>query len=357
MTSFFTKNLLKWNKKINRRDMPWKAEKDPYKIWLSEIILQQTRVEQGWNYYLKFTNAFPTVQQLANAPETKIFKFWEGLGYYSRCKNLIAAAKVINTEYNGIFPPSYDDILALPGIGPYTASAIASFAFNQPYAVVDGNVQRVLARVFGIHTIADSTKGKALFNTLATELLDKKQPDVYNQAIMDFGAVVCKPKAPMCTQCVMQKDCIAYQSGMVEMLPIKGKKTAKKNRWLYYFIISHKNRIFIRKRTGKDIWQNLHEFFLVETQTALTKKALSQHPLISKLLKQKVGIISHVSKLQTQQLTHQTLHGQFIEIGLKKRPDLGADFIGVPYHELRHYAFPKFMITYLQEKNVNLSEQ
>lgn len=356
MMPFFTKTLLRWNKKYNRRDMPWKAEKDPYKIWLSEIILQQTRVEQGWNYYLKFTGAFPTVRQLATAPETKIFKLWEGLGYYSRCKNLIATAKIVDKTHNGVFPCSYDALLALPGIGPYTASAIASFAFNLPYAVVDGNVQRVIARVFGIKKAVDSKKGKAILGKLAIELLNKKQPAVYNQAIMDFGAIICKPKAPLCDVCTMQKNCKAFQLGLVESIPAKEKKIVKKTRWIYYFIISYNNQVFIRKRTAKDIWQNLHEFFLVETQTALTQKALTLHPVISQLLQQKEGVISHVSKRYTQQLTHQTLHGQFIEIRLKKPPELGADFVGVPYHELSYFAFPKFMITYLQEKNVNLRE-
>ena len=229
MKLFFTKKLLRWNKKYNRREMPWKGEKDPYKIWLSEIILQQTRVEQGWNYYLKFINTFPSVQQLAHASDTKIFKLWEGLGYYSRCKNLIATAKIIDKEYNGEFPDSYEKILSLPGIGPYTAAAIASFAFNLPYAVVDGNVLRVLTRIGGIKTPADSTKGKTLLNKLALELLDKKQPGLYNQAIMDFGAVVCKPKIPACHDCIMQKNCNAYQLELVAELPVKEKKIVTQN--------------------------------------------------------------------------------------------------------------------------------
>ena len=305
--------------------MPWKGEKDPYKIWLSEIILQQTRVEQGWNYYLKFIKTFPAVRQLANAPERKVFKLWEGLGYYSRCKNLIAAAQIIDKKYNGEFPASYEKILDLPGIGPYTAAAISSFEFNLPFAVVDGNVLRVLARISGTEAPVDSAMGKALLNKLAFELLDKKQPGLYNQAIMDFGAVVCKPKAPACIQCIMQKDCIAYQTGVVEKLPIKEKKIIKKNRWLYYFIITYKTRVYIRKRTAQ-------------------------------LFVQKGASVTQISELYTHQLTHQTIHGQFIEIMVDHSPDLGADFVGVPYRELTRYPFPKFMITYLQEKNVNLSQ-
>src|SRR5437868_3718798 len=189
---YFTNSLLNWNRKYNKRQMPWKGEKDPYKIWLSEIILQQTRVEQGWNYYHQFVENFPTVIHLAKAPETKVFKLWEGLGYYSRCKNLIATAKIIASKHKGKFPEAYEDIISLKGVGSYTAAAIASFAFDLPFAVVDGNVFRVLSRFFGIATAIDSTAGKKMFTQLAAELLDKKHPGIYNQALMDFGAVVCK---------------------------------------------------------------------------------------------------------------------------------------------------------------------
>lgn len=357
MRLFFTKNLLLWNKNFNQRKMPWKGEKDPYKIWLSEIILQQTRVEQGWNYYLKFIESFPTVQQLANTPETTIYKLWEGLGYYSRCKNLIAAARIIDKVYNGRFPAAYSDILNLPGIGPYTAAAISSFAFNLPYAVVDGNVTRVLSRIEGITTPADSAKGKKVIIDLANELLDKKQPGVYNQAIMDFGAVICKPKAPCCPECIMKKNCKAYQLGIVAALPFKEKKIIKKNRWLYYFIIKYKNKVYIRKRTDNDIWQNLHEFYLIEKDRPSTKKNWLQSAALKQLFFRNEATITHVSKIFTQQLTHQKIHGQFIEISVKNLPELGADFKAVACGEIDNYPFPKFMITYLKEKNVNLSQQ
>src|SRR5579859_1431456 len=194
----FTKTLLGWNSSGNFREMPWKGEKDPYKVWLSEVILQQTRVQQGWAYYEKFINAFPTIKDLAAALEQKVFKLWEGLGYYSRCRNLIATARKISDEYNGRFPHTYEEILALKGVGPYTAAAIASFAYNLPHAVVDGNVVRVLARFFGITTAADTTSGKKQFAELATALLDPSQAGIYNQAIMDFGATVCTPRNPQC---------------------------------------------------------------------------------------------------------------------------------------------------------------
>lgn len=356
MKSFFTQKLMRWNEKSNRRAMPWKGEKDPYKIWLSEIILQQTRVEQGRDYYLRFITRFPTVAQLASAPEAKIFKLWEGLGYYSRCRNLIAAAKIIREQYNGQFPRSYEAILALPGIGPYTASAIASFAFNLPYAVVDGNVQRVLARTGGITMPVDSTRGKSVISQLALDLLDKTEPGIYNQAIMDFGASVCKPQAPLCGECIMQKDCRAFQLDLVEKLPVKEKKITRKKRWFYYFVISCKNRVYIRKRTARDIWQNLHEFLLVEKTHRLSQKELLLQPPLQSLPEANMAENIQVSKLYTQHLTHQTICGQFVELQLQKAPSLGKDFKAVLRRDLDNYAFPKFMITYLQEKTVNLSQ-
>ena len=211
MKADFTNKLLQWNKRENIRSMPWKGEKDPYKIWISEIILQQTRVQQGVAYYNRFIKAWPTIKSLAKATEQEVYKLWEGLGYYSRCRNLIASAKYINDELGARFPEKYEDILSLKGIGDYTAAAIASFAFNQPYAVVDGNVFRVLARFFGIKTPVDTTEGKKLFRKLANELIDKKNPGEYNQAIMDFGAVVCKPVLPKCNECPLQKK-ISYFS-------------------------------------------------------------------------------------------------------------------------------------------------
>ena len=216
--------LLRWNNKKNTRQMPWKGEKDPYKIWLSEIILQQTRVEQGLGYYHKFVQEFSTIKKLAAAPENKVYKLWEGLGYYSRCKNLIESARFISKELNGVFPDAYDKILNLKGVGTYTASAIASFAYNLNYAVVDGNVYRVLARIFGIKKAIDTTEGKIFFTKLADELLDKKQPGIYNQAIMDFGAIVCKPVNPQCKDCAFKKYCYAFQKDEISVLPVKEKK-------------------------------------------------------------------------------------------------------------------------------------
>src|SRR6185437_15766843 len=238
---FFFEFLIKWNRNKNKREMPWKGEKDPYKIWISEIILQQTRVQQGLTYYNRFIEAWPNIKSLAEANEQKVYKLWEGLGYYSRCRNLMASARYINDELGGRFPDTYEDILSLKGIGDYTASAIASFAFNQPYAVVDGNVFRVLARFFRIHAPIDSTEGKKIFRSLANMLLDKSNPAEYNQAIMDFGAIVCKPLLPSCSECPLQKKCVASQKNLVGLLPIKAKGIKTRQRFFNYLVVEYES--------------------------------------------------------------------------------------------------------------------
>lgn len=356
MKLFFTRQLLHWNETENTRQMPWKGEPDPYKIWLSEIILQQTRVEQGWAYYLRFIKEFPKITDLAAAPENKVYKLWEGLGYYSRCKNLIVTAKRVSAEYAGKFPKTYGEILSLKGIGPYTAAAIASFAFQLPYAVVDGNVLRVISRFFGLEEPIDSTAGKKMYSELAQELLDGQQPGLYNQAIMDFGAVVCKPQLPLCDTCILQKKCVAKQRGLTSLLPIKEKKITRKNRWLYYLVLRYKNKVFIRQRTAKDIWQQLYEFYLVEETRSTAPKKLLQRADISELFDRDKAQMVSVSREYVQKLTHQTLHGLFIEVVLSEKPRLKAGFKAVSDEQLDNFAFPKFIITYLKEKNVNLNQ-
>jgi A/G-specific adenine glycosylase len=346
---FFVKHLLQWNSQENTRQMPWKGEKDPYKIWLSEIILQQTRVEQGLDYYNRFIAAFPTVHQLANASETKVFKLWEGLGYYTRCKNLIATAKYISTELEGKFPDKYDNILQLKGIGPYTAAAIGSFAFNLPYAVVDGNVFRVLSRYFGIATPIDSTEGKQLFTVLANELLDKKQPGNYNQALMDFGAVICKPQIPLCNTCVLKSKCKAYYDKLVDRLPVKEKKITKKTRWFYYLVIEHNGKQYVRKRGAKDIWENLYEFVLLENDAALPLEKFKKLPQVKTLFGKNTFEI-----IYKQLLTHQTIQGQFVSIKTGK-PLTGKDYEAIEPAEIDKLPFPKFIAAYLKDKNVSLN--
>lgn len=332
----FSKKLLIWNKNENTRQMPWKGEKDPYKIWLSEIILQQTRVEQGLKYYENFIRTFPDVHALATAPEKKVFKLWEGLGYYSRCRNLILAAKFISNDLKGKFPHNFESILQLKGVGNYTASAIASFAYNLPYAVLDGNVFRVLSRIFDIEIPIDSTKGKKYFSELAQAILPRKKAGEYNQSIMDFGAVVCKPY-PDCKICFFNHQCKAYLQGKQDLLPVKEKKIKVKERWLNYFIVKHEKRILIRQRTSKDIWQQLFEFLLIETSEAITPKKLL------KLLEKQYAIRAlQFERFQAgkQKLSHQLIHFSFLQIELSDEQKIPT-FFWVKISELDKYAFPR----------------
>jgi A/G-specific adenine glycosylase len=339
--------LLKWNLEQNTRQMPWKGEKDPYKIWLSEIILQQTRVEQGLSYYNNFVRTFPNIHQLAKTPDEKIFKLWEGLGYYTRCRNLIATARYISKDLKGKFPESHENIKALKGIGPYTAAAISSFAFNLPHAVVDGNVFRVLSRVFGIDLPVDSTEGKKTFTALAEELLDKKQPGIYNQAIMDFGAVICKPAAPLCTTCVFKKHCHAFIHNRVQELPVKEKKILIRTRWFYYLVLEHRNEIAIRQRMGKDIWQQLFEFPMIETEKESAQKIVLTLAEKKQWLQKDKYEITSLSPLVRQQLSHQLIAGRFIKVKLKQRPKPDHEWRWVKKDQLKQFAFPQFMNQYL----------
>ncbi len=341
----FTLNLMQWNASGNFRKMPWKGENDPYKIWLSEIILQQTRVEQGWAYYERFIHAYPTLTSLAAAPESEVYKMWEGLGYYSRCRNLIQTARSIADLYGGIFPSAYKDILLLKGIGPYTAAAISSFAFNENRAVVDGNVQRVLARYFGICTPIDTTEGKKLFATLAQTLIDEDAPALYNQAIMDFGATVCKPRNPLCLQCVQSADCEAFRHGFVELLPVKEKVLNRRSRWFYYFIVQFGDSVYIRKRQHKDIWQNLYEFVLLETVSEETDPASKY---LKELLPQQSYALVYSGGMQRQQLTHQQIQGRFYIVRVGSEASLGPAYMLVKKERLKEFAFPKFINSFLE---------
>lgn len=261
----FAKTLIAWYLD-NKRDLPWRSSNDPYHVWLSEIILQQTRVEQGTPYYLKFVNAFPKVQDLAEASQEQILKLWQGLGYYSRARNLHAAAGMICEEMDGRFPDTYDQLLTLKGVGDYTASAVASICFNQPVAVVDGNVYRVLSRIFGIDTPVNSTEGKKQFKALAQDLLDPQQPSDFNQGLMEFGALQCKPQNPLCHTCPFSGSCAAFNENRIGELPVKLKKQKVKKRHFNYLVFrGQKNQTSLQQRTGKGIWQGLYEFPLVET--------------------------------------------------------------------------------------------
>jgi A/G-specific adenine glycosylase len=343
--SSFTQNLLQWNDEQNTRQMPWKGEPDPYKIWLSEIILQQTRVEQGWAYYLKFIDRFPTLAELAQAPDDEVFKLWEGLGYYSRCRNLLAAARTVVEKFNAVFPKDYNAILALKGVGPYTAAAIASFGFGLPYAVVDGNVIRVLARFFGIHTAFDTTSGKKFFEALAQDLLEKDKAGIYNQAIMDFGAVICKPASPLCAQCPLHKNCYAFRHEETSVLPVKAKSITKKERWFTCFVITGPKGKLVRQRNHKDVWQHLYEFVMVESPETIEWSFQDCKKWISQKTSIKVESLTKTDKL-TQQLTHQTVHVQFQNATTSFQDDVPG-YEWVNEQELARLAFPRIIRKYL----------
>lgn len=350
----FTRQLLLWNLEDGRRPMPWRGEKDPYKIWLSEIILQQTRVEQGWSYYEKFVAAYPTIQELAHAPDQTIFKMWEGLGYYTRCRNMLATARFVTEKCNGKFPGGYSDILKLKGVGEYTAAAIASFAFSEPQAVVDGNVQRVLARYFGITTPIDTTKGKQLYRELAQALLDEDDPGKYNQAIMDFGALVCRPKQPLCTQCPLRLQCAGNRLNVIAQLPVKEKLMQKKHRWFYYFIIHFGESIYIAARSGKDIWQNLYEFVLMETDAPLRALPAS-FPFLKEVLQGIPYEIIGTSTEFRQQLTHQHIHAHFTTLTVQSPLRSSERYLLVNRNALQEYPFPRIINSFLESAATSLS--
>lgn len=343
----FAEALLQWNRKSNDRQMPWKGEKDPYKIWLSEIMLQQTRVEQGLKYYQNFIAALPDVHALAAAPEAKVFKLWEGLGYYSRCRNLIATARHVSQELNGIFPKTHEEILALKGIGNYTASAIASFAYNLPHAVLDGNVFRVLSRIFDIEIPIDSTQGKKVFSALAQSTLPKKEAGEYNQAIMDFGATICKP-SPVCDSCFFTQKCLAYANGKQSMLPVKEKKTALKKRWLNYFIVQCGDEVLIQQRSEKGIWQGLHQFVLIETEKACKAGQLEV------LFQKQYGVDAYTiveEWKERQTLSHQSVAFHFLHLRLKRKKKVD-NYSWMKISQAKELAFPKTLQAIIQESTV-----
>ena len=344
---FFTTSLVSWHATDNNRSLPWKSEKDPYKIWLSEVILQQTRALQGLPYYQRFTAAFPTVQDMAATTDEQAFRLWQGLGYYNRCKNMLAKARLITNELNGLFPTTYEGLLQLKGIGPYTAAAIASFAYGLPNAVVDGNVYRVLSRYYGIDTPFDTTEGKKIFAALASELLDKSNSASYNQAIMDLGATVCTPKKPACEQCPLQKKCAAYHLGLIDVLPVRSKKQSIKTRYFNYLLLKQNDTIWIHKRTGNDIWENLHEPYLIETAEPLTLDTLLVNEDFKKINVTYTNIT--YDGAVSQKLTHRIINTSFFSIHVSKQPAiLKKTGIWLSINDLKNTAFPKTLVSFLE---------
>jgi A/G-specific adenine glycosylase len=344
----FAKKLIDWYH-VNKRDLPWRNTKNPYKIWLSEIILQQTRVEQGMPYYLKILKAFPTIHDLANAPIDNVLKLWQGLGYYSRARNLHTAAKTISQDFKGQFPDNYNDLKKLKGIGDYTAAAIASFSFNKAHAVLDGNVFRVLSRYYNIDVPIDSSSGKKIFSQLANDLMDKKDPSTYNQAIMEFGAMHCKPQAPDCFQCVFSEDCLANRLKSVINLPVKEKTTKIKDRYFYYLVIKHKGNFFLKKREEKDIWQGLFEFPLVELPKRTAFKKVIQSKAFSDIVSKPYELI-HVSDEFLHVLSHQRIHAVFIHIQVTSLP-ISHSFEKTNVKNLTQYPISRLVEKYLNKNN------
>ncbi|MEO6884315.1 MAG: A/G-specific adenine glycosylase [Bacteroidia bacterium] len=353
----FSEKIIFWYDK-NKRDLPWRNTKNPYLIWLSEIILQQTRVEQGMDYYLRFAKEFPTVKKLAEASEDKVLKLWQGLGYYSRARNLHASAKFIHEKCKGKFPETYSEILQLKGVGDYTASAISSFAFGEAQPVVDGNVFRVLARVFGIKTAIDSGAGKKVFRETAFQLLDKKNPGKYNQAIMEFGSQQCKPQNPDCKNCVLNTMCFAYENNAQQQFPVKEKNTKQRNRYFNYFVFTHAEKIIFRKRSGKDIWKNLYDFPLLETDTEIAEKIFFENKALknyfSELRISSNYSVEKVSSTHKHILSHQKIHARFWKINLKKMPSETIlkknNFSCIPKKKSSQFAVPRLIDIYLKEE-------
>ncbi len=343
----FIDEVIGWYQK-NKRDLPWRSSRDPYIIWLSEIILQQTRVEQGMPYFYRFAGKYPTVADFATADEGEILNLWQGLGYYSRGRNMHKTAQMVMEEHNGCFPQKYDDLIRLKGIGEYTAAAISSFTANEARAVVDGNVFRLLARYFGIDEVINSSKGKKIFTDLANQLIDKKNAGLSNQAMMEFGSLQCKPQNPDCPTCPLRPGCFAYNHKKISTLPVKMKKSASKNRYFNYIVASIDRKILISKRGQGDIWQNLHEFPLFETDQPVSPSELIVSDEFRDLFGQQV-VIHSVHGPVKHILSHQKLHARFIVIrnfeeSFKKQ----KTWFYVSFSELEALAQPKLIFAFLK---------
>lgn len=337
----FSKYIINWYSEFGR-DLPWRNTKDPYRIWISEIILQQTRVAQGFDYYMKFIDRYPTVKELAKSSEQEVLKYWQGLGYYSRARNLHTAAQSIS----GDFPSTYTDVINLKGVGEYTAAAICSFAYDLPYAVVDGNVYRVLSRYFGIDTPIDSSKGKKEFKELAQELIDVKQPALYNQAIMDFGAIQCTPKSPKCTECPLIESCIAHNSSLVSALPVKQGKTKVRDRYFsYFYIIDVDGSIYLNKREDNDIWKNMFDLPLIETPTDVDLSVLLKEKSFLSALN--IEEIKSDFKIYQHILSHQRIHAKIYTVKLTKKGRNAFGYLKINPNDISLYPIPKLIHQYL----------
>ncbi|WP_218598106.1 A/G-specific adenine glycosylase [Polaribacter sp. NJDZ03] len=339
----FHKTLIHWYLQ-NNRDLPWRKTKNPYFIWLSEIMLQQTRVAQGLSYYQKFTTDFSTVFNLAKADESTVLKMWQGLGYYSRARNLHFSAKQIANELNGEFPTTYKEIIKLKGIGDYTASAIASICFNEPTAVVDGNVYRVLSRYYGINTPINSTAGIKEFKALAQSLIDETQPGTYNQAIMDFGALHCKPQNPLCDTCPFSDSCVALEKKLTKELPVKEKKIKVRKRYFNFLVIkTDDDKTILSERKGKGIWQGLYQFPLIESEKIINKEELISAEEFINLFPLETTISLFNSKEIVHKLSHQHLYTQFWIVETANTAETT-----IKWNEIEKYPVPILIANFLE---------
>lgn len=348
MTQSFSNRIIDWYQK-NQRELPWRETTDPYKIWLSEIILQQTRVNQGLPYYNKFIHHYPTVYDLAKAPEDEVMRLWQGLGYYSRARNLHECAKSIVSNYNGEFPNSYKELLKLKGIGKYTGAAIASFAFEQSVPVVDGNVFRVLARFFNVSDDIAQPKTFTKFFDIAKELIPKEKPSSFNQALMELGAMVCKPNNPNCEICPLAQDCSARIHRKQSVLPVKKKKVKVKNRFLYYLIWQNGEKLAMRKRGPNDIWQGLFDFELIESKNSLSTEEILE--MVNERHNQ--AEIIDISEPTKHILTHQRLEAVFIQLNTPNTNILKEN--GLQYYtkkQVESLPKPRLIENYLTSKNI-----
>lgn len=334
----------------NKRDLPWRNTQNPYNIWVSEIIMQQTRVAQGLDYYHRFLNRFPTLETLANADIEEVLKAWQGLGYYSRARNFHQGANYVLQQYSGILPANFIELLKIRGIGEYSASAIASFAFNLPYAVVDGNVNRVISRIYGIFEPINSSIGMKLIRDIALKILDTKQPGLNNQAIMEFGAIQCISGKPDCTICPLKNECFAFNHDKVSILPVKNKKQKIRNRYFYYLVILNHNNIIMQKRVEKDIWEGLYEFPLIETPNPVNIEHLLKHNFWFSIFQNSPITIAHQSNGYKHILSHQKINATFIHILMDILPEqFSTQSVIINKKDIEKYPVSRLIENYLTE--------
>ncbi|MDR3093071.1 MAG: A/G-specific adenine glycosylase [Bacteroidales bacterium] len=340
--------LLEWFAQ-NKRDLPWRYEINPYKIWVSEIILQQTRVKQGIDYYENFLKKFPEIFSLAEASMDEVLKIWQGLGYYSRARNMHEAARYIANHLNGVFPDNYHDLLKIKGIGDYTASAIASIAFGEAVPVIDGNVNRVISRLFAIQSPVDTKDGKQQIRQHAENLMEKSAPSLYNQAIMEFGALHCLPQRPDCENCMLKTICLAHSKDIVALLPIKSKAVSIKTRYFHYLVLNMDNSTIMQQRSAKDIWKGLYEFPMIETDNEADVSVLCATKQWQRWFGDKQPVIRKISPCITHILTHRVLKIRFYELA-NASPAFDGQFAMVKWDEVHRYAVPKVIENYLNER-------